>query len=225
MSKPTTRCLKRLQAELKALQEDPSSDFSAAPDPNDILIWYFVFDGSPSSPFEGGRYLGKVVFNPDYPMKPPDFYFLTPNGRFSVNTRICISISSFHSENWSPLWNMKNMMASLMAFMNEDHNGVGAEHFSASARKELARRSRTYNVEQLASLYRSALLEEYEKDARIINKESSSTSEILPREEKIATCSSSSKAHNGVLQRILNGLFNVFVFSGVLIILLSLAIQ
>lgn len=34
----------------------------------------------------------------EYPFKPPEIYLLTPSGRFEVNRKICLSISSFHPQ-------------------------------------------------------------------------------------------------------------------------------
>lgn len=164
MPKPSSRCLKRLQTEFKALQKEDSLNFCAAPNPNDILRWYFVFDGSPGTPYEGGRYLGELRFDPDFPMKAPNFLLLTPNGRFSVGTPVCLSVSAYHNELWSPVWTVKNMMSALILFMTEDQRGIGAQFLSFEERKQLAKRSRMYNIENLSSIYRLALREEYEKD-------------------------------------------------------------
>ena len=37
-------------------------------------------------------------------MKPPNIIFLTPNGRFATNQKICLSISAYHPESWNPAW-------------------------------------------------------------------------------------------------------------------------
>lgn len=36
------------------------------------------------------------VFPPTYPFAPPSILLLTPNGRFEVNTRLCLSFTDFH---------------------------------------------------------------------------------------------------------------------------------
>jgi ubiquitin-conjugating enzyme E2 J1 len=36
----------------------------------------------------------------DYPFKPPNIVFLTPNGRFEAGKKICLSISAYHPEEW-----------------------------------------------------------------------------------------------------------------------------
>ena len=43
--------------------------------------------GTPDSPYAGGESHGRLLFPPEYPMKPPSVFMLTPSGRFEVNTR------------------------------------------------------------------------------------------------------------------------------------------
>ena len=35
---------------------------------------------------------------------------LTPSGRFEVNKKICLSISSFHPETWQPSWGIRTAL-------------------------------------------------------------------------------------------------------------------
>ena len=48
----------------------------------------------------GGTYHGKLIFPSNYPFSPPSILMLTPNGRFSTNTRLCLSMSDYHPETW-----------------------------------------------------------------------------------------------------------------------------
>ena len=50
--------------------------------------------------FEGGVYHGRILLPIDYPFKPPNIVFLTPNGRFEAGKKICLSISAHHPEEW-----------------------------------------------------------------------------------------------------------------------------
>lgn len=174
MPKPTSRCLQRLMAELKALHEDPPPNFTAAPDPNDILKWCFVFDGAAETPYEGGRYVGQLIFDPDFPMKAPRIIFLTPNGRFSTNTAICLSNTSFHPEQWSPIWSIRTIITGLVAFLNVEEPGLGAIRDSDSHRKQLAAKSKGYNIKHLRHIYHTALPELFEREE----------SEILSEEQR-----------------------------------------
>lgn len=42
---------------------------------------YYVVRGPENTPYEGGYYLGRLVFPREFPFKPPSIYMLTPNGR------------------------------------------------------------------------------------------------------------------------------------------------
>jgi ubiquitin-protein ligase len=52
--------------------------------------------------FKKGEYLVRVIPHKSHPRFPPDFYFLTPNGVYQTNTKICISIGSYHPGAYPP---------------------------------------------------------------------------------------------------------------------------
>ena len=64
------------------------------------MTWHFTVRGPKGSPYEGGVYHGYIQLPSDFPFSAPDFYFLTENGHFRVNSKICLSISSYHKEMW-----------------------------------------------------------------------------------------------------------------------------
>jgi ubiquitin-conjugating enzyme E2 J2 len=117
MRTPTEACLKRLRKELHRLHKEPVPLVQAVPLEHDILEWHYCINGSPDTSHEGGRFHGKIVFPPEYPYKPPAIYMITPNGRFKVNTRLCLSISDFHPEEWSCLWSVGTILSGLLSFM------------------------------------------------------------------------------------------------------------
>lgn len=47
---------------------------------------------------------GRILLPTEYPMKPPSIILLTPNGRFEVGKKICLTISAHHPESWQPSW-------------------------------------------------------------------------------------------------------------------------
>jgi hypothetical protein len=116
---------------------------------------------------QGGIYHGRILVPPEYPFKPPAFSFLTvrcevpkatrvwqapltlahlcqqPNGRFEVNTKICLSISSYHPEHWQPSWSIRTALVALTAFFPTTGDGaIGALAYSKEERKALAAASR-----------------------------------------------------------------------------------
>jgi len=142
VSKPS---LMRLQKEYARLQKEPVEHICAEPKPNNILEWHFVISGPASTPYEGGQYHGKLTFPSDYPYKPPAIMMLTPNGRFSPNTRLCLSMSDFHPETWVPAWSVASILNGVLSFMLESTPTVGSIERSLAERRALARASKGFN--------------------------------------------------------------------------------
>ena len=74
--------------------------------------------------FYSGIYHGRISLPADYPMKPPNIFFMTPNGRFETNTKICLSISGFHPETWRPSWSIRTALLAMIGFMPTHGNGA-----------------------------------------------------------------------------------------------------
>lgn len=136
----------RLQKEYKALLRGPVPDVQAHPSPSNILEWHYVLQGGGESPYEGGFYHGKIMFPEQYPFKPPAICMITPNGRFTPNTRLCLSMSDFHPESWNPMWSVSTILAGLLSFMVEEVATTGSITISKEERKRLAHESVTWNL-------------------------------------------------------------------------------
>lgn len=110
----------RLKQDYMRLMKDPVPYLlKAAPLPSNILIWHYVVTGPENTPYEGGHYHGKLVFPREFPFKPPAIYMITPNGRFKVNQKLCLSISDFHPDTWNPAWSVSTILTGLISFMVE----------------------------------------------------------------------------------------------------------
>lgn len=92
--------IKRIHADVRELLKDPSDQYHAAPLEDNLFEWHFTIRGPVDTDFAGGVYHGRILLPPDYPFRPPDIIFLTPNGRFKVGVKICLTISSYHPEHW-----------------------------------------------------------------------------------------------------------------------------
>jgi len=82
--------------------------------------------------------LGHIILPAEYPLKPPNIQFVTPNGRFQVNENICLSFTKFHPENWSPMWNIENMITGLISFMFDKEHTTGGVITSDQMKIKLA---------------------------------------------------------------------------------------
>ena len=96
------------------MKKNICDDFYAEPLTNDIRIWHFTFIGVKGSDYENGIYHGILELDVDYPLKPPNIYFMNPNGRFQVNTKVCLNITKFHSENWDPSINIRTIINAII---------------------------------------------------------------------------------------------------------------
>ena len=67
------------------------------------------------SDYAGGTYYGKIVFPTAYPYAPPSILMMTPSGRFSTNTRLCLSMSDYHPESWNPMWSVASILQGLLS--------------------------------------------------------------------------------------------------------------
>lgn len=141
--------IKRLLSEFRALKHQPEPEFVAGPIGDDLFIWHFTIKGPRDTPFEGGIYHGKIVFPQQYPMKPPDIYFLTPNGRFETRKKICLTVTSFHPDSWNPAWDVRTVLTSIIAFLPTKTEGaVGGVEASDAERRKLALQSRNYKCSE-----------------------------------------------------------------------------
>ena len=141
------RMTKRLNKELENALECHDPYIWYRPVTEDKQTWHFTIRGPKGSPFEGGVYHGRIELPDEYPIKAPDFYFLTENGRYKINTKICLNISGYHLEQWQPATTIDAMVRMIQAFMedySEAANGLGFIQTSVKERKCLAKLSRDF---------------------------------------------------------------------------------
>lgn len=84
----------------------PGETFYVQPIKNNMYCWHFTIKGEVGSDYEGGLYHGYFILPKDYPLSPPSIYFLNKNGRFMINTSICLNITAYHSYEWNPIWTL-----------------------------------------------------------------------------------------------------------------------
>ncbi len=102
---------KRITGDYKLFEKTNPQYFDVLPNKDNMLEIYFLMYGREGTPYEGGQYIGKIVHSQYYPCNAPDYYMLTPTGRFEVNQKICLTNSSFHQADWAPAaWNLVSIL-------------------------------------------------------------------------------------------------------------------
>eukprot|EP01039_Chlorochromonas_danica_P009542 gene9542-10547_t len=146
-------CRRRVSKELKELQENPVPNIQIAVDPQDILNWYCLIYGLSDAHYLHGEYIFNIKLSPRYPFEPPDFIFLTPNGRFELQRKLCFSNSSHHKETWSPIWTIRTILLGFLSFFLENSStGLGHLSTAVDVKRQLAAASKAYNEDHLASI-------------------------------------------------------------------------
>lgn len=137
---------KRLTKEYKAIQASPPPYLMAKPNEENILEWHYIIIGPPNTPYENGQYHGILRFPSDYPFKPPAISMVTPNGRFSCNTRLCLSMSDYHPDTWNPAWSVSTILTGLLSFMTGNEDTTGSINTSDSLKRKFSKESKKYNI-------------------------------------------------------------------------------
>lgn len=154
---------RRLRNELKDLKKNKLDYAQAIQDENDKFIFYFLIIGDKEDPknklstghYEGGYYIGKILLPKEYPLKPGDFMMLTPNGRFEINKKICLTNSGYHSESWSPIWSIRNIMIGFISIFYVDlDSGISHIKMSKEKRQTMAIDSVNYNITHYPEIWK-----------------------------------------------------------------------
>ena len=112
---------KRLWNELKYINKEPNSNFSASLiNDNDLLHWNAFIKGPEDSPYKGGVFCLKIDFTDNYPFHPPTIFFKTkiyhPN--FANNGKsICCCALPIIYYNWSPVTKIKDVLLKIYSLL------------------------------------------------------------------------------------------------------------
>ncbi|CAD8076850.1 unnamed protein product [Paramecium sonneborni] len=138
----------RLMREKQKMELNPSDTFLAFPHNQNIFEWHFLlFNFANDSPFKGGQFHGIINIPVDYPLKPPAIKFVTPNGRFAVGEKICLSFTNYHPETWSSSWTIASMLVGLVSFMHTNEKTVGGLDCNNYQKQVYAKKSIKHNLQ------------------------------------------------------------------------------
>lgn len=177
---------KRLDNEVKIISQQPLHYCTAYPDKSNPLIWYFLLKGQRGTDYhtatknsegkyvggEGGEYIGKIVHSPKYPAEPPDYYMLTPSGRYKVGSKICLTNSSYHKGDWSSTWNILSILIAFYSiWLDDDEHGISHITDTPANRRKMAADSIAYNKKNNAEIYAKFDRTHLKDDAPVVLKE------------------------------------------------------
>ena len=110
--------LKRLNKEIIEIQKDPPSNCSAGIKKDDILNWEATIIGPSDSPYAGGMFNLDILFNLEYPFKPPKIKFTTKILHPNINTfgSICLDILN---KSWSPALTISKVLLSISSLLTD----------------------------------------------------------------------------------------------------------
>ena len=108
--------LRRLKREYKQIINDPPANCSGGPIDGNYYNWVASIMGPTETPFEGGVFMLKIDFPPDYPFKQPKFKFTTPIYHPNIDTKgnICLDILK---DKWSPALTVSKVLLSICSLL------------------------------------------------------------------------------------------------------------
>lgn len=108
----------RLMRDFKRLQNDPTAGVSAAPCPENIMLWNAVIFGPPETPFEDGTFKLSMEFDESYPNNPPKVRFISKMFHPNVypNGDLCLDILQ---NRWSPTFDVAAILTSIQSLLHD----------------------------------------------------------------------------------------------------------
>ncbi|XP_049848944.1 uncharacterized protein LOC126316953 [Schistocerca gregaria] len=108
----------RIIKETQRLVLESLPGISARPSNENSRHFHVTIDGSPGTPYEGGKFKLELYLPEEYPMVPPKVRFLTKIYHPNIDSlgRICLDILK---EKWSPALQIRTVLLSIQALINE----------------------------------------------------------------------------------------------------------
>jgi ubiquitin-protein ligase len=148
-----SRHLKKIMKDYQDIITEPITNVKVTCNESNLYNLYCIIYGLDDE-YSGGEYIFNIKLSANHPMEPPDFYFLTPNGRFEINKKLCFSNSSYHLESWSPMWNLRTIILGFLSFfLEKESKGVGHISSTKDIKISYAIKSKEYNLSKLAEIH------------------------------------------------------------------------
>lgn len=150
--KGVKRVMREIADHRDSKEEHP---FRLAYEDSDLQMIYAIIrnlDGD----YSGGEYIARIKLSDDYPFSPPVLAFLTPTGRFTPETNICLNITHMHPESWSPLITIEKLIYSVISVLyDQSVSGIGGINTSSEQKRVYAASSAEYNQKHFNGILQS----------------------------------------------------------------------
>uniref|UniRef100_A0A0K0E5H5 UBC core domain-containing protein n=1 Tax=Strongyloides stercoralis TaxID=6248 RepID=A0A0K0E5H5_STRER len=173
----------RIMKEIKEIMDKETDGiFKIHVNEENLFDIHFTFIGKEKE-YLNGLYHGRMILPKDYPMRPPDFWMISENGRFQTQTKICMSNTSFHPDQWSPSWGIRTAILGLISLFYEESDGaVGSIAANKNVRKRHAIYSPVYECKKCkSSLYKLWYGQEMDEEKKNYIKK------LTSKNEKVST--------------------------------------
>ena len=149
---PDKRQTAIMMAQFKKATAEPNEFIKFVMSEDNACVWYIRLSGFAGNEdeFVGGEYDCRMVAPIDFPFNPPSFYFLTHNGLYEVETKVCINIGEYHKDEYRAALGMAgfaNQLVSGLVGWKEMGGGINIVKTTTVKKKELAQVSCAYNRE------------------------------------------------------------------------------
>jgi ubiquitin-protein ligase len=170
----TARFVKVINAHFKKACKEPAEQLKFYLDPNNATVCYVLIHhvGGNEDEYMGGEYIVRMQFPANYPFEPPQFYFMTPNGLYGVETKVCISIGEFHKDEYRATLGLIGFAKQLISGMigwREMGSGISLMKPTNASLIKAAGESQGYNAEKHTELLNNinSCFAEYSKSWKV----------------------------------------------------------
>ncbi|CAE6437820.1 unnamed protein product [Rhizoctonia solani] len=116
--RPTGMTLKRIQKEMKDLQNEDTGGITLTPSDHSLFEWTGTLPGPEGSVYEGGEFHVEITLPSDYPFHSPRLRLKTKIYHMNINDQggICLDILK---NAWSPALSLYKVMLSLSSLLTD----------------------------------------------------------------------------------------------------------
>lgn len=151
-------------AQFNKATKEPHELLKFAIKPNASNIWYVMltnFSGDNDEYAFGhdnksyGEYLVRIELPDKFPFEPPHFYFMTPNGVYDCEKKVCVSIGEYHKDQYRATLGVPgfcNQLVSGLIGWKTLGGGINIIETTIDKKKKYAADSCAYNLKHNESI-------------------------------------------------------------------------